>query len=280
MATLEPGPEMAEVHDVDLNGADRDVAARVYVPREAPVGVLVYYHGGGWVTGTLDDYDPVCRSLAEACGAVIVSVDYRLAPEHPFPEPLEDALLAAQAVAGTWGRAHPLVLAGDSAGGNLAAVCAQELSASGAASIALQALVCPVLDHDLNTASYGKYGSGYLLDRADMEWYWEQHVPSLDLRGDPRASPLRATDLSMAPAALLVLAGWDPLRDEGLAYATRLADAGVSTRVVVLDDVVHGFFPMAARLQRGRQAILAIGDAVRDACRGSTTAKPPLGYRP
>lgn len=269
MGVLGPGPGMAEIRDVHVQATDTEVAARVYVPPGAPAGVLVYYHGGGWVTGALDDYNTLCRALAHACAAVVVSVDYRLAPEHPFPAAVEDALAAARWVVHTLAKNRPLVVAGDSAGGNLAAVCVQELTASGEANIALQLLVCPVLDHDLETASYREFGTGYLLSRADMAWYWQQYVPDPDLRADPRASPLRASDVSGLPPSLLVLAGCDPLRDDGLMYAAHLADAGVPTRVCVLDDVVHGFFPMATHLERADDAIREIGSAVREACRRS-----------
>jgi acetyl esterase len=134
----------------------------------------------------------------------------------------------------------------------------------------LQLLVCPVLDHDFETPSYREYGTGHLLSRADMEWYWQQYVPSRQLRRDSRASPLRAPDVRGLPPSLLILAGCDPLRDEGLMYAARLAEAGVSVRVCVLDDVVHGFFPMATRLQRADDAIRVVGSAVREVCRPST----------
>jgi acetyl esterase len=280
MAVLGPGSRMAEVRDVHLPGAGREIGARVYVPPGAAAGILVYYHGGGWVTGTLDDYNTLCRALADACGAVVVSVDYRLAPEHPFPAAVEDALAAARSIVRTLAGTQPLVIAGDSAGGNLAAVCVRELSASGEASIALQVLVCPVLDHDFETASYREYGSGSLLSRADMEWYWQQYVPNGDLRGDPRASPLRAPDVGGLPPSLFVLAGCDPLRDEGLMYAARLADAGVPTRVCVFDDVVHGFFPMATHLERADDAVREIGGAVREACRpaeSTTMERPRVG---
>jgi acetyl esterase len=266
---------MAEVHDVRLHAADGEIGARVYVPPGSSTGVLVYYHGGGWVTGTLDDYDVLCRALAEACAAVVVSVDYRLAPEHPFPAAVEDALAAARWVVRTRARTEPLVIAGDSAGGNLAAVCVRELTASGEANIAMQVLVCPVLDHDFKTASYREYGTGYLLSRADLEWYWTQYVPNRDLRGDPRASPLRAPDLCGLPPSMLVLAGCDPLRDEGLTYAARLKDAGVTVRVCVFDDVVHGFFPMAMHLERADDAIREIGRAVRQACRPAVSVAAP-----
>jgi acetyl esterase len=276
MRMLGPGPEMDEVRDVRVPTSDGEIGARVYVPTGSPVGVLTYYHGGGWVTGTLDDYDTLCRALADASAATVVSVDYRLAPEHPFPAAIDDALAAARWVTRELAETEPLVIAGDSAGGNLAAVCVQELSASGEAEIALQLLVCPVLDHDFKTASYRRYQTGYLLSRADMEWYWRQYLPETDRRDDPRASPLRRPDLIGLPPSLLVLAASDPLRDEGVTYAARLAADGVSVRVRELDDVVHGFFPMATQLERADDAIREIGCAVRDVCRrsGSVGAAP------
>jgi acetyl esterase/lipase len=266
MATLGPGPGMAAVRDVEIEGDEIAVPVRIYVPRGFKEGVLVYYHGGGWVTGTLDDYDVLCRSLADASGARVVSVDYRLAPEHPFPAALRDALAALRWISKRLVGNEPLVILGDSAGGNLAAVAARELM-PGEVDIALQVLVCPVLDHDFATESYERFGEGFVLSRSDMEWYWDQYVPDRSLRRSPLASPLRASDLDGLPPALIVLAGFDPLLDEGLTYAARLEEAGVPSRVVVFSDAVHGFFPMATRLDRADQAVRLIGAAVSDVCR-------------
>ncbi len=267
MATLGPGPEMAAVRDVEIKGSELAVPVRIYTPTGFKQGVLVYYHGGGWVTGTLDDYDVLCRALADASGAMVVSVDYRLAPEDPFPAALDDALAAIRWISENLVGTGPLVIMGDSAGGNLAASAAREL-APGEVDIALQVLVCPVLDHDFATESYEQFGDGFVLSRRDMEWYWDQYVPDRSLRDDPLASPLRAGDLDGLPPALIVLAGFDPLLDEGLKYAAKLDDAGVPSRVEMFSDVVHGFFPMATRLDRADDAVRLIGAAVRD-IRGS-----------
>jgi acetyl esterase len=267
MASLGAGPEMAEVRDVSISARSHQIPGRIYVPRNFLSGVVVYYHGGGWVTGALDDYNVLCRTLAHACGAAVVSIDYRLAPEHPFPAAVDDALAGVRWVVRNLIEAGPVVLVGDSAGGNLAAVCARELTATGEVNIAMQVLVCPVLDHNFETGSYADYGVGYMLSRADMEWYWRQYVPDPAVRADPRASPLSEQSLNGLPRSLLVLAGFDPLRDEGLEYASRLKDAGVEVEVCVLDDVVHGFFPMVTQLQRADDAVQLIGTAVRKACR-------------
>ena len=274
MASLGPGPEMAAVRDVEIEGGEIAVPARIYVPRGFKEGVLVYHHGGGWVTGTLDDYDVLCRALAGASSAMVVSVDYRLSPEHPFPAALDDALAAIRWTSENLVGSGPLVILGDSAGGNLAAAAALELAPS-EVDIALQVLVCPVLDHDFATESYERFGEGFVLSRSDMEWYWDQYVPDRSLRDDPRASPLRVADFNglALPPALIVLAGFDPLLDEGLKYAAKLDDAGVPSRVEMFSDVVHGFFPMATRLDRADHAVRLIGAAVRDICGSEPTSR-------
>jgi acetyl esterase len=274
MAALGPGSKMMAVRDLEIEGGEIAVRARTYVPRSFSGGALVYYHGGGWVTGTLDDYDVLCRALADASGTMVVSVDYRLAPEHPFPAALDDALSSIRWISDNLVGNGPLVILGDSAGGNLAAAAAREL-VPGEVGIALQVLVCPVLDHDFTTESYEKFGQGFVLSRSDMEWYWDQYVPDGERRNDPLASPLRAPDLSGVPPALIVLAGFDPLLDEGLKYAARLQDAGVPAQVAMFSDVVHGFFPMATRLHRADHAVRLIGAAVRDVCE----SKPTSGRR-
>ncbi|HEX3804371.1 MAG TPA: alpha/beta hydrolase [Solirubrobacteraceae bacterium] len=265
MAKLGPISDVAAIRDVRIQNGETAVSARIYVPHRFVDGVIVYYHGGGWVTGTLDDYNVLCQSLADASGAMVMSVDYRLAPEHPFPAALEDAMAALRWTARHIGKSRPLVILGDSAGGNLAAAAAGTISRS-ELQIALQVLVCPVLDHDFDTGSYKEFGEGFVLSRSDMEWYWDQYIPDQSLRNDPLASPLRATDLTGLSPSLLVLAGCDPLRDEGLRYAARLDQAGVPVQVTVFSDVVHGFFPLAPRLERANDAVRLIGAAVREAC--------------
>jgi acetyl esterase len=274
MASLGPGPEISAVREVRIQDGEIVVPARIYVPQGVVDGVLVYCHGGGWVTGALDDYDVLCRALADESGAMVVSVDYRLAPEQPFPAALDDALAAIRWTALNLGKERPLVVLGDSAGGNLVAAAACQLRGS-EVRIGLQVLVCPVLDHDFGTGSYHEFAEGFVLTRSDMEWYWDQYVPDRAMRDDPLASPLRAADLTGLPPALFVLAGCDPLRDEGLHYAGRLDEAGVPVQVATFGDVVHGFFPLATRLERANDAVRLIGAAVR----GVYAAGVPSGNR-
>ncbi|TDU78744.1 alpha/beta hydrolase [Streptomyces sp. KS 21] len=250
------GPEVASVRDADASG----VPVRIYDPAPGSAGrpLVVWFHGGGWVMCGLDTHDPVCRSLTAGSGAVVVSADYRLAPEHPWPAAPDDALTVL-----LWARAQALalgcdpgrvVVAGDSSGGNLAAVTA--LRAPGL--VAGQLLVYPPLDAAMESASVSPYGEGHFHTAAHMAWYWEQYG------GDPahpHVSPLRAPELSGLPRTLLVLADCDPLRDEGLAYARRLGAAGVDCAVHVYPGVFHGFLGLP--LPAGRAALAAAASWLR-----------------
>jgi acetyl esterase len=260
-----PGPEMAAEEDLLLG--TREVPARVYSPTPEPgPGLIVYFHGGGWALGEVGDFDGVCRRLAQASGCEVLSVGYRLAPEHPYPAGLEDALEACeQATRLAAGR--PLVLAGDSAGGNLAAVLARRNrdAAEAAADVRLQLLVYPVVDHDFKRPSYLDYGNrGYPLGAREMEWFWDLYIADEGRREDADATPLRG-ELSGLPPAFLVIAEHDPLRDEGLAYAEALERAGVPVEVAHFEDVTHGFFTMAGFLDRGDEAIAVAAAAIRRA---------------
>jgi acetyl esterase len=223
---------------------------RLYVPSKTPKGLIVYFHGGGWVIGTVAGYHPFTATLANRTGCAVLSVDYRLAPEHPFPLPVDDALAAIRWAATEGASAigaepHALVVMGDSAGGNLATVAARIHNASGPArKVDLQVLAYPVADHDFETGSYAEFAEGNLLTRNDMKWFWGHYCPDESKRSHPDVSPLRATDLSASPPALVVTAGRDPLRDEGEAYGQRLKDAGVPTEVVRGEGLVHGFLAM------------------------------------
>jgi len=209
--------------------------------------VIVYYHGGGWAVGDLDTHDGACRMLARLAGCVVVSVDYRLAPEHPFPAPLEDAVAAFSYVF-----AHPdefggipgaVAVMGDSAGANLAAaVCLQTREQS--ATPVGQSLIYPATDLRLGMPSIQTFAEGFLLEMDDLLWYRDQYLPDLSLVNDPRVSPLLAPDLAGLPPARIWTAGFDPLRDEGMAYAQHLTDAGVEVRATCFEDQVHGFFGM------------------------------------
>ncbi len=224
---------------------------RLYVPSSKPKGLIVYFHGGGWVIGTVAGYHPFTATLANRTGWAVLSVDYRLAPEHPFPLPVEDALAAvrwaasAEAVKALGVAPGALITMGDSAGGNLATVASRIHNAGKPArNVDLQVLAYPVADHRFETGSYGEFAEGNLLTRNDMKWFWDHYCPDVSRRAHPDASPIHAKDLSASPAALIVTAGRDPLRDEGEAYGQKLKEAGVPTEVVRGEGLVHGFLAM------------------------------------
>jgi len=253
------------VEPAEVSGEDGDLPARLYVPTEdhgrSNGGLIVYYHGGGWVTGNLDTHDQPCRLLANSSGARVLSVDYRLAPEHPYPAPTSDAVGAFREVcarANSFG-ADPkrVAVAGDSAGGHLAAVTALVCAADGGPAPAFQLLIYPVTDLANTARSRVTFESGFVLSTADMQWFEEQLAgPGVD-RNDPRVSPLLAEDLSGVAPAMVVTAGFDPLRDEGEAYAARLSEAGVPTLQRRYPGYVHGF---ASALAFGSGPSRALGE--------------------
>ena len=247
-----------EVTDRAIQGPAGDLPVRIYRPSaNAGLPVLVWFHGGGWVLGDLDAADPTCRSLANESGCVVVSVDYRLAPETPFPGAAEDAYAAtvwvSEHAAEIGGDPTRIAVGGDSAGGNLAAVVCLVARERGGPRIVHQGLVYPVTDHALDTPSYEENAEGYLLTRSGMQWFWDQYLGDQD-RSHPYASPLRAGDLSGLPPAIVITAEFDPLRDEGEAYAARLRECGVATALHRFDGMIHGFFGMSAVLPAGREA--------------------------
>jgi acetyl esterase len=228
---------------------------RVLSPKQ-PHGTIVFLHGGGWVVGSIATHDHVARMLANASGARVVLVDYRLAPEHPFPAAVEDADAALQWARDTYGA--PLVLAGDSAGGNLAAVVARRHRDD----IALQALIYPVTDAHLDSDTYAAFGDGrYGLSRATMAWYRDLYAPPD--HGDPDVSPLCASDLAGLPPAIIQLASHDVLRAEGEAYAEALTAAGVPTHLTIYDGTVHGFLRWTRVTDVAQTAIADLGSAIR-----------------
>ena len=234
------GVEMERVVDLDAAG----VPVRLYVPFGRPVASLVYLHGGGWTIGSVDSHDSVCRAIADGAGLRVVSVGYRLAPEHPWPASVEDAVAVLQWVAagpsdlgGTQAR---FGVAGDSAGGALAALACQRLRERDPVALpAVQVLLCPNTDLAADTASMREKGVGFGLDAELVRWFARQWVPDPERWTDPRVSPLRAEDLSGLPRALVVTAEHDPVRDEGEAYGRRLAEAGVTTTLRRDLGVVH-----------------------------------------
>jgi len=265
-----------EIGRTSVVGAAGPLDARVYTPlelrgeRSGPL--IVFYHGGGWVAGDLDTHDQPCRLLARCAGARVISVAYRLAPEHPFPAPVEDALSAFRDIvarAAEFG-ADParVAVAGDSAGGHLSAVTCQLAAADGGPAPAFQLLIYPVTDLNGRTASRDTFAEGFLLTKDDMAWYEAQFLAAGGELSDPRVSPLLAQDMSALAPAMVVTAGFDPLRDEGEAYAHRLREAGVRTILRRHPGFVHGFANIFTAAEVGREAIAEMGGAVRAALTG------------
>jgi acetyl esterase len=267
-----PSAPVASVQDRSIPGAAGDLPVRVYTPEgEPPFPIVVWFHGGGWVVGSLDTYDPLCRALAAAVPAVVVSVDYRLAPEHRYPAAVEDAyaatLWASRNAAQLGGAQHRLAVAGDSAGGNLAAVVALGARDRGGPAIAFQLLVYPVLDAAADTASWREHAEGFHLTAAGMRWYWDHYLGGAD-GAAPDASPLRAASLGGLPPALVICAEHDVLRDEGEAYAARLRQAGVAATVSRYPGVVHGFFRWRAVTGAAEAALQEAATALRSGLAG------------
>lgn len=245
---VEPRPAATVARCVDLELAGRP--ARLYAPAGERLPVLLYLHGGGWVVGDLRSHDRLCRRLAAEAGWLVVALDYRLAPEHPFPAGLEDACAAwselSSRVEELGGDPARVAIGGDSAGGNLSAACCLVLRDRGESLPTLQVLIYPALDLRLQSASIEAFATGFVLTRRSMERYRAHYAPPDWL--DPRASPLLAPDLAGLPPALVVTAGFDPLRDEGEAYVARLAEAGVAVEHYDAAGMVHGFVNMDGAL--------------------------------
>jgi len=267
-----PAVPVAAVADRLVPGPAGELPLRVYTPEgPAPFPIVVWFHGGGWVVGTLDTYDPLCRALTAAVPAVVVSVDYRLAPEHRWPAAAEDAyaatLWASRNAAELGGAQHRLAVAGDSAGGNLAAVVALGARDRGGPAIAFQLLVYPALDAAGDTASWREFAEGFDLTAAGMRWYWDRYLGGADGRA-PDASPLRAAAFGGLPPALVIVADHDVLRDEGEAYAARLAEAGVAATASRYPGMVHGFFRWRAVTGAADAALAEAAAALRSALAG------------
>lgn len=253
-------PALDRVWDTSIRLASHSIPMRCYRPkREQPPGVLVYLHGGGWTLGSIESHDPVCRSLAGAAGCVVVSVGYRLAPEHKFPAALEDCAAATRWVFRNHrhlGAPRKVAIGGDSAGGNLAAAVVLKNRDSGGPVPLCQLLVCPVIgDPRRDSDSYREFGQGYFLTSTDMNWFWENYRRRSEDEHDPYALPLNARDLSGLPPAIILTAEYDPLRDDGERYARKLREAGVSVYLKRYKGVFHGFWNMAGVLDPGRAAL-------------------------
>ena len=273
----EPPPfeGLCEVQDEAVQGADadgswhgRDVPIRIYRPPNAPnpSPALVYFHGGGWVLGSLDSHDVTCQLLAEDGGFTVVSVDYRLAPEHPFPAAVSDAVASYRHVVADHERLgldpDRIAVGGDSAGGNLAAVVC-DVTREDRLPPAFQLLIYPVCDVSREHPSYELFSEGFMMTSDEMRWFIRHYIRREDQKEDPRVSPLLAHDLKGLPPACMVIAGFDPLRDEGLAYAEKLEAAGVDVTLQKHLGLHHGFFSLGHILPPARNAIRRAAGSVR-----------------
>ncbi len=271
-AAAAAGPKRSEptVTELTIPGAAGPISARFYEPPRIGLEdrpLIVYFHGGGWTIGDLDTCDSVCRFLSLETPAIVLSVDYRLAPEHPFPAAVEDALAAFQWAATDNPKLGAdrdrIAVAGDSAGGNLAAATGLLARDAGGPAPAMQVLLYPVTDVVGGQRSREEFGRGFLLAKADMDWFERHYLPADADRADPRVSVLRAPELSGLPPAYIATAGFDPLRDEGEAYAERLREAGVEVTLRRHPGLVHSFANMTAVSATARDAMLELTTAVR-----------------
>jgi acetyl esterase len=260
---------LGRVEDIVIPTPDGGLPVRVYASE--PGGIrpaLVFFHGGGWVFGNLDTHDAVCRALAKESGAVVISVDYRLSPEHKFPAAVDDAQAATIWVAANAERlgidARRIAVGGDSAGGNMATVVAMRCRDTGGPALAGQVLLYPVTDlSSFDTVSHRELAEGYFLSGAAMEWFSGHYLASADHKRLPEVSPLLAPNVSGLPPALVITAEFDPLRDEGEAYAERLKKAGVPVTVSRYPGMIHGFVSMRGVLSGGRQGITETAQFLR-----------------
>jgi acetyl esterase len=264
------GEPVARVENRTLPGPAGEIPVRIYVPQtNGPLPVVAYFHGGGFVYCSLDTHDDTCRALANASGCSVVSVDYRLAPENKFPAAPEDAYAVTRWLADNGAEIgvdpQRIAVAGDSAGGNLAAVVALMARDRGGPALAFQLLVYPVADFGFDTDSYRENADGFLLTEKMMRAFWKYYLADEADGGHPYASPLRADCLDALPPAFVLTAEFDPLRDEGEAYAARLAEAGVPTTARRYDGMIHGFFSMGYAIDRARVAVADAGLALRSA---------------
>jgi acetyl esterase len=261
-------PDVSEVRDITIPGQGGDVSARLYRPaKDMALPVFVWLHGGGWVYGTVEHNDTFCRIVANSVGAIVLNVNYRLAPEHPYPAPLDDVVTVV-----SWAQEHAAAIGGDpfrvavgglSAGGNLAAAAALRLRDSGAPPLSLQVLVCPLLDAAMTSGSYEEHGEGLFLTKSFVAWAFD-HYANGHLH-EPYVSPMHAADLSGSAPALILTAEYDPAHDDGIAYCRRLLDAGVAAECVDFDGMIHGFFELATQFPQAHEAREAVMQALTKA---------------
>jgi acetyl esterase len=272
MVTLmdEPAPALPRIEDLSIPGPAGAMGARLYdaAGKQAPLRpVVAYFHGGGWVQGDLETHHGLCARLAQRSGALVVAFDYRLAPEHKFPAAVEDCVAAYR-----WLRAHArelggdpgrVAVAGDSAGGNLSAVVSQSAPRAGEPVPTCQVLIYPAVDFSFDTPSHREMEDGHVIPRDRVLWYTEQYLRGEQDRTDLRAAPLRAPNVAGQPPAMVVTAGFDPLRDEGLAYAERLRAAGVDVVYREYPGQIHAFVSLTKAIPQGLACTMEIGDYLR-----------------
>ena len=273
----DPGPEVAKVEDRRVPGPAGDIPVRIYTPAgPGPFPILVWFHGGGWVVGSLDSVDATARRMCVGAGCVVVSVDYRLAPEAKFPAAADDCYAAT-----AWAAANAsslnadgsrVAVAGDSAGGNLSAVVSLMARDQGGPSLVYQLMVYPVIERNFGTGSYASNHDGYGLSHDAMVWYWDHYLGSDADAENPYAAPMKAADLSGLPPALVITAEYDPLRDEGEAYAARLKEAGVPTICTRYDGQIHLFFALPNLIDGGSKAVAQACDALKAVFAGQPVA--------
>ncbi|MEE9284344.1 MAG: alpha/beta hydrolase [Dehalococcoidia bacterium] len=267
------GPEVHRVEERTFPGPDGDLPVRVYTPEgSGPFPALVWFHGGGWVIGSPNISDASMRIITNEVGCVVVSVDYRLAPESKFPAAADDCYAATRWVANSSSALNVdgrrIAVGGDSAGGNLAAAVALMARDKGGPALAHQVLVYPVIDREFTTPSYQDNGEGYLLSKPMMAWFWDLYLRDDADASNPYAAPIKATDLKGVAPALIITAEFDPLRDEGEAYGQRLSEAGVPTVCSRYDGMIHGFFGMIEAIDRSREAIKEASTTLKRAFAG------------
>lgn len=256
-----PVMAVGSIRNRSFSISDGKIDVRIYIPRgEGPFPVMVFFHGGGWVLFHLDAYDPICSHICALAGIIVVSVEYRLSPEYKFPLATDDCLEATRWTAKhcrEWnGDPFRIFLAGDSAGGNLAAVTAMRIRDEGGPDIRGQVLIYPATDYyEPEKPSYVEFAAGYNLSMDDMKWFWKMYLHNKEDAKNPIAAPLLAADLSGLPPALVIVSGFDPLRDEGIAYADRLKKSGILVRLSVYEEMIHGFLSYLGILKQAKTAI-------------------------
>lgn len=267
-STLPAPTQSLSISNIKIPSSQTPIPLRIYVPKgKGPFPVYVSIHGGGWVFGTLDTHDPFCQNIAEQANIIVVSIDYRLAPEHKYPAAFNDCYATVDWVKNhiqDWaGDSSKLVIGGISSGGNLAAAVALKAKEEKHPFFQAQVLICPVMQHSFETDSYQKYADGYFLTKKDMEWFWNQYLEKAEDGEQPYSSPLLASDISGLPSTLIVLAEFDPLHDEGRAYGNKMKAMGVQVKTITY-PTIHGFTSKIQEFDICKKAIADISQFLRE----------------